>query len=76
MGSQRVGHDCVSEEQNQKEKNKCHILIPIYQMQKDDTDKPIYRAAMEIQTQRTDLCGVWLGRREGKNGELAWKHIR
>ena len=37
------------------QKNKYHILIHIYGIWKDGTDKPICRAAMEIQTQRTDL---------------------
>ena len=32
------------------QKNKYHILIHIYGIWKDGTDKPICRAAMEIQT--------------------------
>ena len=38
-----------------KEKDKYCILMHIYEIQKDGTDEPIYRAAMEMQTQRTDM---------------------
>ena len=40
---------------SQKEKNKNHILMHIYGIQKDGTDEPICKAAVEMQTQRTDL---------------------
>ena len=40
-----------------KERNKYHILMCIYVIQKDGTDEPICRAAMERQIQRTDLWG-------------------
>ena len=42
-------------EVSQKEKNKYHILKHTYRIQKDSTDESIHRAAMEMQTQRTDL---------------------
>ena len=45
----------MQSEVSQKEKNKYHILIHIYGIQKDGTDKSMCRAAMEMQTQRTDL---------------------
>ena len=35
---------------SQKEKNKYHILTHIYGIEKDDTDKPICRTALEMQT--------------------------
>ena len=47
------------------EKNKYHILKHIYGIQKDGTDEPICRAAMETQTQRTDLWTQWGKKREG-----------
>ena len=50
---------------SQKEKNK-HCILKIYGIQKDGTDEPICRAAMEMQTQRTDLW-TWEGQ-EGKGG--------
>ena len=40
---------------SQKEKDKYHILTQIYGIQKDGTDEFICRAAMEKETQRTDL---------------------
>ena len=39
-----------------------HILTHIYAIYKDGTDEPIRRAAVEMQTQRTD-------RGQGKEGE-------
>ena len=38
----------------------------IYAIQKEGTDEPVYRPAMEMQTQRTDLWSqVW---EEGEGG--------
>ena len=37
----------------------------IYEISKDDTDEPICRAAVEMQTQRTDLWAHGGGRRGG-----------
>ena len=48
---------------SQKEKNKYHILMHIYEIQKDGSNKPICKAAKEIQTQRTDFWTQW-----GKEG--------
>ena len=45
----------VQSEVSQKEKYKYHILMHIYGIQKDCTDEIICRAAVEKQTQRTDL---------------------
>ena len=45
----------VQNEVSQKDKHKYCILIHIYGIQKDATDEPICRAAMEMQTQRTDF---------------------
>ena len=69
----------IQNEVNQKEKNKHHTLTHIYGIYKDDTDEPIGRAAMEMQTQRTDLWtwGVGQEGEGGMNGEtIAWKYIR
>ena len=45
----------IQSEISQEEKSKYNILMHIFGTQKDGTVKPICRAAMEIQTQRTDL---------------------
>ena len=42
-------------EVSQKEKHKYHILTHIYGIQKGGIDEFVCRAAMEKQTQRTDL---------------------
>ena len=49
-------------EVSQKQKNKYHILMHIYGIQKDGTDELTCRAAVEMQTQRTGLWTQW-GRR-------------
>ena len=54
-------------EVSQKEKGKYHTLMHIYGIQKDGTDEFICRAAMEKQTQRTDLQ-TWQG--EEGEGEM------
>ena len=41
-------------EMGQGEKDKYHISMHIYGVQKDGTDEPIHRAAMEMQTWKTD----------------------
>ena len=45
----------IQNEISEKEKNKYHILMHIPGLQKDNTDEPICRAAMEMHTYRTDL---------------------
>ena len=45
----------IQSEVSQKQKNKYHMLIHIYGIQKNNTDEPIYREEMETQAQRTDL---------------------
>ena len=50
-------------EVSQKEKYKYHILMHMYGIYKDSTDEPICRAAMEMQSQRSDL---WT--QQGKRG--------
>ena len=44
----------LQSEVSYKEKNKHHILMHIYGLEKDGTDEPIHRAAMEMQTWKTD----------------------
>ena len=44
----------IQSEVSQKEKNKYHKLKHIYRVKKNGTDKPICKAAIETQTQRTD----------------------
>ena len=45
----------IQNEVNQKEKEKYCVLTYIYGIQKDGINESIRRAAMEMQTQRTDL---------------------
>ena len=61
----------IQSEVSQKEKNKYHILAHIYGIQKDGTDKIIFRAATETETQRTDLWtwGGVRGRKSETDGE-------
>ena len=57
----------VQSKVSQKEKSKYYILVHIYGLQKDDTDKIICGAAVETQTQRTDLWTQEVGE-EGEDG--------
>ena len=59
----------IQYEVSQKEKDKCHILMHIYEIQKNGTEDFIYRAVMEKQTQRVDLW-TW---GEGRAGEMYGK---
>ena len=45
----------IQSEVSQKEKDKYHILIHIYEIQRDGTDEFICKAAMEKQRQRRDM---------------------
>ena len=56
-------------ELSQKEKDKYHILMHIYRIQKNGTEEFICRAAMEKHTQRIDLW-TW---GEGRRGRDVWK---
>ena len=56
----------IQSEVRQKEKDKHRILTHIYGIQKNDTEEYIYRAAVEKQTQRTDLRVVGEEEGEGK----------
>ena len=48
---------------SQKEKSKYYMITHTYGIYKDSTDEPICRAAMEMQSQRSDL---WT--QQGKRG--------
>ena len=48
------------------QKNKYRILTHVYEIQKNDADESIYRAGIEIQTQRADLWTQWGKEREGQ----------
>ena len=54
----------IQSEVSQNEKDKYCILMHIYIIQKNGTEEFIYRAAVEKQTQRIDLC-TWGERRKG-----------
>ena len=59
----------IQSEVSQKKKDKYHILMHIYGIQKNSTEEFIYRAAVEKQTQRIDLW-TW---GEGRRGGNIWK---
>ena len=46
-------------EESQKEKNKYHVLMHIYEIQKNGTDEPISRAVIEMRPQKTDFWTQW-----------------
>ena len=54
----------IQSEVSQKEKDKYHILMHIYRIQKNGTEEFIYMAAVEKQTQRVDL---WTWERGGED---------
>ena len=58
----------LQSEVSQNEKNKYHILMHIFGMQKDGTDQPICRAAVETDTLRTDLWALLGCGKEGEGG--------
>ena len=58
----------IQSEVSQKEKDKYRILTNKYGIQKDGTDEFIFRAAVEKQTQRTDLWTQQGG--EEREGEM------
>ena len=51
-----------------------NILTPIYGSRKGGTDEPIYRAAVAMQTQRTDFGAQWRDK-VGRFERAALKHI-
>ena len=67
----------IQSEVSQKKKTKYCILTLIYGIQKDGINESIRRAAMEMQTQRTDLRtqGQEEKERVGQMERVAWKHI-
>ena len=67
----------IQSEISQKKKNKYHILTHIHGIQKDGSGEPIFRAAMQMQTQRTNLWTNEPGRKERvrRMERVAWKHI-
>ena len=66
----------IKSEVSQKEKNKHHLLVHIYEIYKDDSDEPIPREAMKMQTKRIDLRTRAGDRKERVRMErVAWKHI-
>ena len=64
----------IQREVSQKEKDKYCILTHIYGIQKDGTDEFICRAAMEKQTQRTDLW-TWVGGGRGEREMYGKSHM-
>ena len=65
----------IQNEVSQKEKDKYHILMHIHGIQKDGTNEPIYRAAIEMQTQKTDFWTQWGREKVGLFERVAMKQI-
>ena len=63
----------IQSEVSQKEKDKYHILMNIYGIQKDGTDEPICRAAKEKHKEQT--WTQWGKETEGRFKRIALKHI-
>ena len=65
----------IQNEVSQKEKYKYHIRMHIYGIQKDGTDEFILRAAVQKQTQKTDLWKQWEGRKQKvrRMKRVTWK---
>ena len=59
------------------QKTKCHILMYLYEIQKDDTDESVHRAATETHTYRADLwTRVWKKMEKVRYiKRIAWMHI-
>ena len=62
----------IHSEVNQKQKDKYHVLMHIYEIQKDGSEECINRAAMEIQTQRIDLWTREMGGEGEMYGKSKW----
>ena len=60
-------------EVSQKERNKYHVLMCIYGIQKESTDEPIYKEEVETWKQRMDTAGEREGRIIEK-GALTYTH--
>ena len=60
----------IQSEVSQKEKNNYCILMHVHGIQKEGTDEPIYKGAVETQTLRTDLWTL-LGWKEEGDG---WRY--
>ena len=56
----------IYNEVSHKEKDKYHTLTHIYRIQKNNTEEFIYRATVETQAQKIDLC-TW---ERGGEGEM------
>ena len=57
----------IQSEVGQKKENRCRILIHICEIQKDGIGDLIYKAEIEVQTQRTN---IWTSRWE--RSEINW----
>ena len=59
----------------QKEKNKCRILMHIYEIQKTGTDEPIQKGIIETQIQRMNLWTHWGKKRVGQTEKAALTYV-
>ena len=64
----------IQSAESQKEKNKYCVLMHIYGIFKAGTNEPVCRAAVETQTQRTDLWTQRGKERVARIERVAWKH--
>ena len=55
----------ILSEANQKEKDKYHMVSPIYGIPKNDTNELIYKTEIDSQTQKRNL---WLPKGKGEEG--------
>ena len=60
----------IKSEVSQKEKNKYHVLMHMYEIEKSGTDEPMCRAGTETQTYECMDLGV--GEGSGKNWETGF----
>ena len=65
----------IQSEVSQKEEDKYHVLMHIYGTLKNGTEEFIDRAAVEMQTQRTDLWTQPGKERVGRMEKVTWKCI-
>ena len=65
----------LQSELSQKEKDKYHVLMDIYGIEKNGTDVSICRVAIQTQIERTDLCTQLGKERVGRTERAPVKHV-
>ena len=62
-------------EVSQKEKPQYRILTPIYGIEKDGNNNPVYETAKETLMYKSVLWTLWERERVGRFGRMALKHV-